>query len=65
MLRRICGPRRDEVTGSWGKLHHTLHQIQGVRKRTSEFVTHIYSLLNLRVGTFRKFSEKSVQILVT
>jgi hypothetical protein len=29
VLRRIFGPRRDEVTGEWGKLHnevlHNLH----------------------------------------
>jgi hypothetical protein len=33
VLRRICGPKRDEVTGSWRKLNNeelktcTLHQV--------------------------------------
>jgi hypothetical protein len=25
MLRKICGPKRDEVTGDWGKLHNDLY----------------------------------------
>jgi hypothetical protein len=25
VLRRIFGPKRDEVTGSWRKLHNELH----------------------------------------
>jgi hypothetical protein len=28
VLRRICGPRRDEVTGDWRKLHNEeLHNL--------------------------------------
>jgi hypothetical protein len=28
MLRRICGPKRDEVTGEWRKLHNgELHNL--------------------------------------
>jgi hypothetical protein len=27
VLSRIFGPRRDEIIGSWRKLHNELHQI--------------------------------------
>jgi hypothetical protein len=27
MLRRIFGPRKDEVTGNWRKLHNELHNL--------------------------------------
>jgi hypothetical protein len=27
MLRRIFGPKRDEVTGKWSKLHNELHNV--------------------------------------
>jgi hypothetical protein len=34
VLRRIFGPKRDEVTGGWRKLHkgelHNLHSLPGV-----------------------------------
>jgi hypothetical protein len=26
-LRRICGPKKDEVTGGWRKLHNELHNL--------------------------------------
>jgi hypothetical protein len=32
VLRRICGPERDEVTGEWRKLHNKeLHDLYGSR----------------------------------
>jgi hypothetical protein len=27
VLRRIFGPKRDEVIGGWGKLHNELHNL--------------------------------------
>jgi hypothetical protein len=34
MLRRMCGPKRDEVTGGWRKLHneelHNLYSSPGI-----------------------------------
>jgi hypothetical protein len=27
VLRRIFGPKRDEVIGGWGKLHEELHNL--------------------------------------
>jgi hypothetical protein len=27
VLRRICGPKRDEVTGEWRKFHEELHDL--------------------------------------
>jgi hypothetical protein len=35
------------------------------KKNSGVLVVHKYSLLNHRAGTFRKFSAKSVQVLVT
>jgi hypothetical protein len=33
MLRRICGPKRDELTGDWRKLHNKkLHFIAFTKK---------------------------------
>jgi hypothetical protein len=50
VLRRIFGPKRDEVTGEWGKLHneelHNLYsspdiirQVKSRRMRWAEHVT--------------------------
>jgi hypothetical protein len=47
-LRRICGPRRDEVTGEWRKLHneviHNLYSfpdIRQVKSRRMGWVGHV------------------------
>jgi hypothetical protein len=40
VLRRIFGPKRDEVTGEWRKLHneelHNLYSSPGIRKYGDE-----------------------------
>jgi hypothetical protein len=39
-LRRIFGPKRDEVTGEWGKLHH--------KELNDLFLIQYYSVIKLR-----------------
>jgi hypothetical protein len=41
LLRRIFGPRRDEVTGEWGKLHN-------------EELNDLYCLLNIVLMTISR-----------
>jgi hypothetical protein len=49
VLRRICGPRRDEVTGEWTKLHneelHDLYSspsiIRIIRSRRMRLAGHV------------------------
>jgi hypothetical protein len=35
VLRRIFGPKRDEVTGEWKKLHNELHDLYSSTKYNS------------------------------
>jgi hypothetical protein len=49
MLKRIFGPKRDEVTGEWGKLHnvelHNLYSspdiIRQIKSRRMRWVGHV------------------------
>jgi hypothetical protein len=51
VLRRICGPKRDEVTGAWRKLHSeeldilcpspNIRQIKSIRMRWVGHVAHM------------------------
>jgi hypothetical protein len=39
VLRRIFGPKREEVTGGWGKLHEELHSLQLFKKGSATSVS--------------------------
>jgi hypothetical protein len=42
MLRRIFGPKRDEVTGGWRKLHNEeLHDWRIIKSRKMRWVGHV------------------------
>jgi len=49
VLRRIFGPKRDEVTGEWGKLHNeeindlysSPNIIRVIKSRRMRFVEHV------------------------
>jgi hypothetical protein len=47
VLRRICGAKRDEVTGEWRKLHNELHilysfqNIRQIKSRGIRWVRHV------------------------
>jgi hypothetical protein len=34
VLRRIFGPKRDEVTGEWGRLHNEIYNLNCLLKTT-------------------------------
>jgi hypothetical protein len=57
VLRRIFGPKRDEVTGEWRKLHneelHTLYSFPNIRQ--------IKSRRMRWAGHVERMGEKSVQ----
>jgi hypothetical protein len=46
-------------------LLHGKSNTECLGKNSGDLVIHIYGLLNHRVGTFRKFSAKTAQVLVT
>jgi hypothetical protein len=52
VLRRIFGPKRDEVTGGWGKLHNEeLHNLVFFAKYNSndQWRAFVNTVMNLRV----------------
>jgi hypothetical protein len=56
VLRRICGPKRDEVTGEWRKLHneelHILYSspniIRQIKSRRMRWAGHVASMVEER-----------------
>jgi hypothetical protein len=51
VLRRIIGPKRDEVTGAWRKLHEELHDLYSsstilrvIKSRRMRWVGHVARL---------------------
>jgi hypothetical protein len=56
VLRRIFGPKRDEVTGGWRKLHneelHGLYSLPGIvrviRARRMRWAGHVARMLEVR-----------------
>jgi hypothetical protein len=60
VLRRICGPKRDEVTGEWRKLHNEeLHNfysspdiIRQIKSRRMGWVGHV-----ARMGDDRRLQK--------
>jgi hypothetical protein len=65
VLRRICAPKRDEVTGEWRRLHnkelyalHSLHIIRLIKSRRLRLVGHVTGIRE-RKGACRVLLEKS------
>jgi hypothetical protein len=67
VLRRICGTKRDEVTGSWRKLHndklHNLHSSPNItrmaKSRRMREVDHVARIREICVqGIGRKACSK-------
>ena len=60
VLRRIFGPRRDEVTGEWRRLHNEelndLHSspniVQGIKSRRMKWVGHV-ARMGEETGVYR------------
>jgi hypothetical protein len=36
VLRRICGPKRDDIVGGWRKLHEELHYLYSLPNQVTE-----------------------------
>jgi hypothetical protein len=54
VLRRICGPKRDEVTGEWRKLHNEeLHKLY-----SSPNIIRMIKSRRMRVAFLSHVSEK-------
>ena len=61
VLRRILGPKRDEVTGDWRKLHNeelndlysSLSTVRGIKSRIMSWAEHVACM-----------GEKKVRVLV-
>ena len=59
MLRRILGPKRDEVTGEWRKLHNeelndlycSPNIIRVIKSRTMRWAEYVASIVEGRVYT--------------
>jgi len=53
MLRRIFGPKRDEITGDWRKLHREeLNDVQLIKSRTMRWAGHA-ARMGERGGVYR------------
>jgi hypothetical protein len=57
VLRRIFGPKRDEVRGSWRKLHNELHSlyslpdiIRVVKSRRMRWMGHVACMKKIRIA---------------
>jgi hypothetical protein len=64
VLRRILGPKRDEITREWRKLHEELHDlysspniIRVIKSREMRWARHIARLGEMR-GAYRVFVGK-------
>jgi hypothetical protein len=58
VLRRILGPKRDEITGEWRKLHEELHDLySGDQIEKMRWAGHIARLGEMR-GAYRVFVGK-------
>ena len=64
VLRRILGPKKDEITGEWRKLHEELHDLYSlpnivrvIKSRRMRWAGHIARLGEMR-GAYRVFVGK-------
>jgi len=62
VLRRIFGPKRDEVTGEWRKLHNgelysSLNIVRVIKSRRMRWVGHVARMRERR-GVYRVLVEK-------
>jgi hypothetical protein len=68
VLRRIFGPKRDEVTGEWRKLHYeelngqycSPNIVRVIRSRSMRWAGHV-ARVGERRGVYRVLVEKSFQ----
>jgi hypothetical protein len=66
VFRRICGPKRNEVTGGWRKLHneerHNLYSspsiIRIIKSRRVGWLGHV-ALVQEKRNAYRFFGEKA------
>jgi len=64
VLRRILGPKKDEITGEWRKLHEELHDLYSlpnivrvIKSRRMRWAGHVARLGEMR-GAYRVFVGK-------
>jgi hypothetical protein len=58
VLRRIFGPKREEVTGGLRKLHNELYNLYSTSRRWTGHVAHLGKITNMLKILLRKPEEE-------